>query len=197
MIQAARRAMDWRLLLSAGAVALALVAVTACASAAAGRSVAADGGETCEFQGSADAGISRALQSAVSAADTRLGLTTALKAGIAPDPNSFSGTRCSLIAAAGYQFSPAISALANRDPRQRFLVADDWFDFSSAPTLTRRNVSVLAFEADQGSFLAGYVAAAVSSNHVVGEYGSLNVPTVDVALNGFLAGARAWRKDFE
>ena len=35
----------------------------------------------------------------------------------------------------------------------------------------------------------------MSPNHVVGEYGSVNIPTVDVALNGFLAGARAWGED--
>src|SRR5262249_33550712 len=58
------------------------------------------------------------------------------------------------------------------------------------------NVTVLACESDQASFLAGYLAAAVSPNHVVGEFGGVNTPTVDVALNGFLAGARAYGEDF-
>jgi hypothetical protein len=43
--------------------------------------------------------------------------------------------------------------------------------------------------------VAARAAAAVSQNHVVGEYGSLNTPTVNVGLNVFLAGARAYGED--
>jgi basic membrane protein A len=118
------------------------------------------------------------------------------RAGVAPSFGPFLDGRCGLILAAGYDEAPSVFALAGRYPHQRFLLADDWFNFGSAADLTRPNVSVLAFEADQAAFLAGYTAAAVSENHVVGEYGSTNIPTIDVALNGFLAGARAWGEDF-
>jgi basic membrane protein A len=114
---------------------------------------------------------------------------------IASDIDELVDARCMLVVGAGYQASPAILATAARYTKRRFLIADDWFDFNSAPDLTRPNVSVLVFEADQASFLAGYVAAGVSPNHVVGAYGSRNIPTVDLALDGFLAGARAWGQD--
>jgi basic membrane protein A and related proteins len=177
--------------------ALTPILLTSCAPVAAQQSVGPDGMKVCELlQGPPHAGLNRAVQGAVASAPARLGITTEVEAGVAPEVSSFMSDGCGLIVAAGYKASPAVFAFASRYPRQRFLIADHWFDFSSAPDLTRRNVSVLAFEADQASFLAGYVAAAVSPNHVVGEYGSVNIPAVQVALNGFLAGARAWGQDF-
>lgn len=150
----------------------------------------------CEvFQGTPGYGLNHDVSAAVAFGRERLGITPVVKAGNTPDISSVLSARCGLIVAAGYAQSPAVFAMASRHPGQRFLIADDWFSFSSAPDLTRRNVSVLAFEAGQGSFLAGYVAAAVSPDHVVGEYGSVNTPTIDLALNGFLAGARAWGED--
>jgi len=54
---------------------------------------------------------------------------------------------------------------------------------------------VLSFETDQASFLAGYLAAGVTPTHTVAEFGGLDTPTVRVAMNGFLAGARAYGQD--
>jgi basic membrane protein A and related proteins len=179
------------------AAVLAVIMATGCTSAAGPGGAGAGGKKVCELlQGSSDAGLNRAVQRAVATAHTQLGVARVVNASNSPDAATFLRAHCDLIVAAGYQQTPAILATAARYPRQRFLIADGWFDFNSAPDLTRRNVSMLAFEADQASFLAGYVAAAVSPNHVVGEYGSANIPTVDVALNGFLAGARAWGEDF-
>jgi basic membrane protein A and related proteins len=179
-------------------LALATIFVTACTPVAASPSAASrhPGGTVCELrQGPAGAGLNGALAASVGVARARLGVTIVARAGTVPHPDPFTGGRCGLVLAAGYGEAPLIFSAAAQQPRQRFLLADDWFSFSSAPDLTRPNVSVAAFEADQGSFLAGYAAAAVSQDHVVGEYGSVNIPTVDLALNGFLAGARAWGED--
>jgi len=178
------------------ALVLAAVLIAGCTSAAAGQS-AGHGRKLCEvLTGPPNAGLNHAVQAATGVAHARLGITSVARAGIAPSFGPFTDGRCGLILAAGYDQAPSVFAMADRYPHQRFLLADDWFDFGSAADLTRPNVSVLAFEADQAAFLAGYTAAAVSQNHVVGEYGSTNIPTIDVALNGFLAGARAWGEDF-
>lgn len=176
---------------------LAAILIVGCTSAAAGQPASAHGKKLCEIlTGPPNAGLNHAVQAAAGVARARLGTSSVAHAGIAPSFGPFLDGRCGLILAAGYDEAPSIFAMAGRYPHQRFLLADDWFDFGSAADLTRPNVSVLAFEADQAAFLAGYAAAAVSQNHVVGEYGSTDIPTVDVALNGFLAGARAWGEDF-
>jgi len=185
-----------RSVLKSGSV-LAAILIAGCTSVGASQPAGTPGKKVCELlHGRPNAGLNRAVQAAVGVAHARLGVTTVTQAGISPSIGPFLNGHCDLIVAAGYEEAPLIFTTAGRNSRQRFLLADEWFDFSSAPDLTRPNVSVLAFEADQASFLAGYVAAAVSPNHVVGEYGSVNIPTVDVALNGFLAGARAWGQDF-
>jgi len=179
-----------------GGLVLATVLIAGCTSAGAGQPPAAQGKEVCEvLPGPPSGGLNRAVQSAVGVAHARLGVTPVVREGIDPGIGPFLNGRCKLILAAGYQEAPVVFTAADRYSRERFLLADDWFDFGSAPDLTHPNVTVVAFEADQASFLAGYVAAAVSPNHVVGEYGSVNTPTVDLALNGFLAGARAWGED--
>jgi basic membrane protein A and related proteins len=176
---------------------LAVILVGACSPVTASEPAGPSGGKACELlPGPPRAGLNRSLQAAVGAAHARLGIASVVRSGLAPDIRPFVTGDCDLILGAGYQEAPTIFATASREPRQRFLLADDWFTFSDGPKLTRPNVSVLAFEADQASFLAGYVAAAVSPNHVVGVYGSVNIPTVDVALDGFLAGSRAWGEDF-
>ena len=179
------------------AVVLAVLLVAGCTSAATGQPAGGHGTKLCEvFTGPPDAGLNHAVQAAAGVARDRLGTTSVARAGVAPSFGPFLDGRCGLILAAGYDEAPSVFAVADRYPHQRFLLADDWFNFGSAADLTRPNVSVLAFEADQAAFLAGYAAAAASQNHVVGEYGSTDIPTVDVALNGFLAGARAWGEDF-
>ena len=182
--------------LRAGSALAALALIAGCTAVSAAQPAGTGGGNVCEYlQGSPSSGLNRAMQAAVAVAHSRLGVTAEVRAGLSADISPFMNGHCRLILGAGYQESAQIFGMADRDPRQRFLLADDWFDFSSAPDLTRPNVAVLAFEADQASFLAGYLAAAVSPDHVVGAYGSVNIPTVDLALNGFLAGARAWGED--
>jgi basic membrane lipoprotein Med (substrate-binding protein (PBP1-ABC) superfamily) len=139
---------------------LAAVLIAGCTSAAPGQSATGHGTKLCElFTGPPDAGLNHAVQAAAGVAHARLGTTSVARAGIAPSIGSFLDGRCGLILAAGYDEAPSVFAVAGRYPHQRFLLADDWFDFGSAADLTRPNVSVLAFEADQAAFLAGYTAA--------------------------------------
>lgn len=183
--------------------------LAACGAASARPSAGIHGLKVCEVRsGSAAAGLDSSAQSALTFTRSRLASTIDLQTVTTSAIGGVVHDGCRLIIAPSYQQPPsAILAAATEYPHQHFVVADTSFhstapanaenryDFRSARDLTRPNVSVLAFEADQPAFLAGYIAAAVSPNHVVGEYGGVSSPVVDAALNGFLAGARAWGQD--
>ena len=185
--------------------------LAACGAASAPPSAGHRGLKVCDVrQGSAAAGLDSAAQGALTFARNRLAATVDLQTDTTSGVGGVVQAGCRLIIAPSYQEqSSAVLATATQSPRQHFVVADTSFhstglsnmenryDFRLARDLTSPNVSVLAFEADQPAFMAGYIAASVSPNHVVGEYGGVDIPVVDAALNGFLAGARAWGEDYQ
>lgn len=128
-------------------------------------------------------------------AESRLEVDTELQAGLQPDIAAFIGDRCHIILSIGYRLAEATLNAADQSPGQRFAIVDFWFDFGAGEDLTRDNVRVLAYQSDQATFLAGYLAAGMSRTHKVATFGGLNIPTVTLAMDGFLAGVRAYSQD--
>jgi basic membrane protein A len=56
------------------------------------------------------------------------------------------------------------------------------------------NVRGLAFQTDQASFLAGYLAAGMTKTGKVATYGGLPIPTVTIFMKGFEAGVKYYNQ---
>ncbi len=56
------------------------------------------------------------------------------------------------------------------------------------------NVRGLAFQTDQASFLAGYLAAGMTQTGTVATYGGLPIPTVTIFMKGFEAGVKYYNQ---
>jgi basic membrane protein A len=110
-----------------------------------------------------------------------------------PNITTFVDQGCDLIVTVGFLLGEATQAAAEANPDQKFAIVD--FDFGTGEgedyeDVEIDNVRELTFATDQAAFLAGYTAAAVTETDTVGTYGGLNIPTVTIFMDGFLAGVR-------
>ena len=96
---------------------------------------------------------------------------------------------CDLIITVGFLLADATAAAATATPDTDFAIIDFAFD----PAIP--NVKGLTFETDQAAFLAGYAAAASSKTGTVATFGGMNIPTVTIFMDGFLAGVNYFNTD--
>ncbi|HET9128568.1 MAG TPA: BMP family ABC transporter substrate-binding protein [Propionibacteriaceae bacterium] len=125
------------------------------------------------------AGLTRAGQ--------QLGIQTAKvesssDADYATNVSSLLTAKCTVIVGVGFKLGDAITAAAKANPNVDFAIVDD------APQGAPSNLQPLEFNTAQSSFLAGYLAAAMSKTGKVGTFGGLNIPTVTVFMDGFAQG---------
>jgi WD40 repeat protein/basic membrane lipoprotein Med (substrate-binding protein (PBP1-ABC) superfamily)/DNA-binding SARP family transcriptional activator len=91
---------------------------------------------------------------------------------------------CDLIVGTGFEIYDELKESAIQHPGQRFLFLDDYFDHPL------ENVWSVTYTSDQGAFLTGYLAAAMTETGVIGTFGGANVPAVTDFMDGFEAGMR-------
>ncbi|MDQ3991976.1 MAG: BMP family ABC transporter substrate-binding protein [Actinomycetota bacterium] len=98
---------------------------------------------------------------------------------------------CDLIVTVGFRLSDATRAAAQANPDVNFTIVD----FAYTPPLD--NVLGQSFATDEAAFLAGYLAAGMTRSGAVGAFGSVNIPTVTVYMDGFARGVEHYneRKD--
>ena len=112
-----------------------------------------------------------------------------------PHINAFLDQDCDIIVTVGFKLGAATQAAAEANPEQLFAIVDyDFAEFDNAGNfvgdVTLPNVKELTFQTDEAAFLAGYLSAGVSQTGVVGTYGGLNIPTVTIFMDGYLAGVK-------
>ncbi|THG30867.1 BMP family lipoprotein [Naasia lichenicola] len=98
---------------------------------------------------------------------------------------------CNVIFAVGFNFSDgSLEEIANANPDSDFvwIDADDISGFGD-------NLKPINYSMDQSSYLAGYLAASYSTTKVIGTYGGLDIPAVDVFMEGYYYGAKAYETD--
>ena len=71
----------------------------------------------------------------------------------------------------------------------------DFFDTDAEEDISYDNVEELNFATDQAAFLAGYLAAGSTETGKVGTFGGINIPTVTIFMDGFLAGVNQYNAD--
>ncbi|MBY5161629.1 BMP family lipoprotein [Salsipaludibacter albus] len=112
-----------------------------------------------------------------------------------PNINEFIDQDCDLIVTVGFLLGEATAAAAEANPDQNFAIVDfDFFDAEAGEDITFDNVRELTFATDQAAFLAGYVAADQTETNAIGTYGGLNIPTVSIFMDGYLAGANYYNE---
>lgn len=121
------------------------------------------------------------------------------EADYAPFLQEFVNEDCDLIVPAGFNFGPATVESAEANPDQLYAIVDyDIFDFSDPDNpvdVTLDNVRELTYQTDQAAFLAGYLAAGMTTTGTVATYGGVFFPTVTIFMNGFSAGVRSYNQD--
>lgn len=90
---------------------------------------------------------------------------------------------CDLIIGAGFVTAEFMEWYVINYPEQLFTVLD--FDYFPE----YENVSEVLFAVDEGSFLAGYLAAGLSETGKVGVYGGWPIPPVTMFMDGYALGA--------
>ncbi|NUR28286.1 MAG: BMP family ABC transporter substrate-binding protein [Catenulispora sp.] len=110
-----------------------------------------------------------------------------------PNITALEGKNCNLIVTVGGLMADATNAQAEAKTGQNFAIVDH----SANNDKTQKpepNVHGLQFNTAQGSFLAGYLAAASSKSGVVATWGGLNIPPVTIYMDGFWEGVQYFNK---
>jgi WD40 repeat protein/basic membrane lipoprotein Med (substrate-binding protein (PBP1-ABC) superfamily)/DNA-binding SARP family transcriptional activator/energy-coupling factor transporter ATP-binding protein EcfA2 len=97
---------------------------------------------------------------------------------------------CNLIVSGGFLIKDVVEVNANQHPNQRFLSLDVFLD----PPL--ENVRTVTYATDQGAFLAGYLAAAMTETGAIGTFGGAKEPSVTDFMDGFEAGMRYYNQKY-
>lgn len=120
-------------------------------------------------------------------AEEELGAETAfLESGgdedYAPNIDALIAQSCDVIVTVGFLLGDATKAAAEANTDQDFAIVDFAYDEPID------NVKPLLFNTDEAAFLAGYLAAGMSESGTVGTFGGINIPSVTIFMDGFLAG---------
>ncbi|HUS83514.1 MAG TPA: BMP family ABC transporter substrate-binding protein [Anaerolineales bacterium] len=97
--------------------------------------------------------------------------------------NAFVEEGCDLIVTVGFLLGDATAAGGEAYPDQKFTIVDYAYD----PTIP--NVLGQVFNTQEAAFLAGYVAAGVSTTGKIGTFGGIQIPPVTVFMDGWALGA--------
>lgn len=85
----------------------------------------------------------------------------------------------------GFKMADAILIAAKQNPKQKYGIID-----YSYGAKTPANVVGVMFKAEEGAFLAGYIAAKMSKSGTLGFIGGMSVPIIHSFQYGFKAGAK-------
>jgi basic membrane protein A len=94
-----------------------------------------------------------------------------------------------LIWGIGFKMADAILKAAKQNPKQKYAIID--YSFGDK---TPSNVLAVMFKAEEGAFLAGYIAAKMSKTNTLGFIGGMSVPIIHSFQYGFKAGAKQANK---
>ncbi|HVM71914.1 MAG TPA: BMP family ABC transporter substrate-binding protein [Anaerolineales bacterium] len=108
-----------------------------------------------------------------------------------------------LIITVGFLLGVDTATAAKANTNQKFAIVDYTYpdcypgavegkDCGSSTNLP--NVRGLAFQTDQAAFLAGYLAAGMTKTGVVGTFGGIQLPTVTIFMDGFVAGVKYYNQ---
>jgi basic membrane protein A len=92
-----------------------------------------------------------------------------------------------LVIGLGFMVQEDLEKTAKKYPKQKFILIDAISELD--------NITSITFKEDEGSFLAGVVAAMTSKSNTVGFIGGADVPLINKFADGFSEGAKAVKPD--
>lgn len=87
-----------------------------------------------------------------------------------------------IIIGIGYSVQELLETYAKKYPKQQFVLVDS--------TSTVENIDGITFKEDEGSFLAGVVAAKASKSNIIGFVGGMEDPVIQKFYDGYIQGAK-------
>jgi basic membrane protein A len=149
-----------------------------------------------DIGGRGDKSFNDAAATGLDKAVTDLGVEKKELSAVAGETDAQKAARLTLLASGGYNpvvavgfaYAKAVKTVAAQFPKVNFAIIDDSSNLQP-------NVANLVFAANQGSYLAGVLAATASKTGKVGFIGGVNVPLLQSFQAGFDAGAKATKKD--
>jgi basic membrane protein A len=131
------------------------------------------------FSDSANAG----LQHAVRTLGVRgVVLQSRSAADYQPNLMTLANHKFDLVIAGGYDQANDLAEVAGRFPHEHFAIIDSVVD--------QPNVTSMTFKSEEGSFMAGALAAMQSKTKKIGFLGGIDVPLIRIFEVGYAAGAR-------
>jgi basic membrane protein A and related proteins len=97
----------------------------------------------------------------------------------------FASRGCNLIFAHGFEYTDTAIKVAKLFPDTMFVV--------TSGSRTSANVASLAFKIEEGAYVEGVLAGAVTKTGVVGAIGGIKLPTVSITFDGFALGFHSIR----
>jgi basic membrane protein A and related proteins len=134
-----------------------------------------------------DRSFNQAVDDGITAASTKWGTGAQAKVSTTEQQwkrnvSDFVRQRCGLIVTFSTIAGRDTVAAAKANPHQRFAIAD------AAGVQGTANLLNIQFKSEQAAFLAGYLAAGVTTTHKVGTFGGIPLPPVIALMDGFAAG---------
>jgi basic membrane protein A and related proteins len=116
-----------------------------------------------------------------------------------PNLTSLARQKYDITIGVGFLMAKAIAATAKKFPKSNFAIVDN---SSVGLPGNPKNVRGLVFSTNENSYLIGYmaakmVAANASDPQVISAVGGLDIPTVDIFIAGYKAGAKAANPDIQ
>ena len=103
---------------------------------------------------------------------------------------------CNEVTSVGFLLATDTLDAAKKNTDVDFAIIDNaYMDEKGNPIEIPANLKELTFQTDQAAYLAGYLAAGTSKSGVIGTLGGLQIPTVTIFMDGFLAGINAYNED--
>ncbi|WP_141430845.1 BMP family protein [Bacillus sp. 03113] len=114
-----------------------------------------------------------------------------------PNVTKFAEAGYNLTYGIGFKLEDTIQKAAGQYPDSHFALVDSLLLDEKFQPVSMDNVVTLTFQEEQGSFLAGAVAAKHSKSNKIGFVGGINSPLIKKFENGFKAGAKAVNPNVE
>ena len=111
-----------------------------------------------------------------------------------PNVAAMLSQKCDLIIGVGYLLEPAIHKAAEANPNVHFALGDSAFQDANYDPVTLANAKPILFDTAQAAYLAGYLAAGMTTTRTVGTYGGMQIPSVTIFMDGFADGIAEYNK---
>jgi basic membrane protein A len=111
-------------------------------------------------------------------------LVSGAETDLAPNVEAAVATGCGFVLTVGYELATATQEQAEANPDIDFAIVDEIVEGD--------NVKPIVFNTAEAAYLAGYLAAGVSTTGVVGTFGGGKQPPVTLFMDGFVDGVAAY-----